>query len=116
MADHLLQMHVLQERSILLAHFDPLIDHLVQDLGLLTSLMPHAHGIVHGNDRHHACHCKNGRVNTHTASGCNDHGTDRCAVGTGHTAITPHAFQLELAQQDKIDDGFKHLRHKPAEQ
>ena len=29
---------------------------------------------------------------------------------------TPHAFQLELAQQDKIDDGFKHLRHKPAEQ
>ena len=50
MADHFLQMHILKERCILFADVDPLIDHLIEHLGLLAGLMPHAHCIVHRDD------------------------------------------------------------------
>ena len=116
MADHFLQMHILKERCILFADVDPLIDHLIQHLGLLAGLMPHAHCIVHRDDRHNARHGKNSRINTYTAPGSNNHCTDCCAVRAGHAAIAPHALQLEFTQQDKIDNGFEYLSHKPAKQ
>ena len=116
MADHFLQMHVLQERGVLFTDLDPLVDHLVQHLCLLAGLMAHAHGVVHGDDGHHTGHCKNGRVNALTPCRGNDHCADGGAVGAGHTAVAPHAFQLEFAQQDEVDQGLEHLRHEPCQE
>ena len=36
--DHLFQVHILQEGIVFLGHFDPLLQHLVQHLGLLAGL------------------------------------------------------------------------------
>ena len=116
MSHHLLQMHILQKGGIFLADIDPLADQLIQHLGLLTSLMPHPHCIVHRNDRHNAGHRKNGRLHANAASRSNDHRTDRGAVGTGHAAVSPHPLQLEFTQQDEIDDRFEHLSREPAQQ
>ena len=93
-----------------------LADQLIEHLGLLTSLMPHPHCIVHRNDRHNAGHRKNGRLHANAASRSNDHRTDRGAVGTGHAAVSPHPLQLEFTQQDEIDDRFEHLSREPAQQ
>ena len=104
MADHFLQMHILQKGSVFLAHIDPLGDHLVQHLCLLSGLVPDAHSIVHGDNSHHAGHRKNGRGDPGAAPGNNGHSTDGRTVCAGHTAIAPHPLQLKLAQQNKVDD------------
>ena len=114
MADHLLQMHILQKRRVLFADVDPLFDHLVEHFGLLARLVAHTHCIVHGDDGDHTGHSKNSRADS-LAAGCgNDHRADCRAVGTGHTAVAPHPLELELAQQDKVDDGLEHLCNEPA--
>ena len=115
MTDHFLQVHVLQEGRVFLAHVDPLRDHLVQHLRLFASLVAHAHGVVHRDDGDHACHGENGRIDTLAACRCDHHGADGRTVGAGHAAVAPHALQLEFAQQDKVDEGLQHLCHEPAQ-
>ena len=64
MADHLLQMHILQKRRVLFADVDPLFDHLVEHFGLLARLVAHTHCIVHGDDGDHTGHSKNSRTDS----------------------------------------------------
>ena len=37
-------------------------------------------------------------------------------MGAGHTAVAPHALQLEFAQQDEVDQGLERLRHEPCQE
>ena len=85
-ADHFLQVHILQKGSVFLAYIDPLGNHLVQHLCLFTGLVPDAHGIVHGDDSHHTGHRKNRRGNPGAASGNNIHVWGRRRNGAGAKA------------------------------
>ena len=116
MPHHLFQVQILQQRRVLFADVDPLLDHLVQHLGLLAGLIPDTHGVVHRDDGQHAGNCKNRRSNAFAARRCDDHSANGRAVGTGHTAVAPHPLQLKFPEQNEIDDRLEHLRSKPAQQ
>ena len=113
MADHFLQVHVLEEGGVLFRYVDPLLDHLVQHLGLFAGLAADTHGVVHRDDGDDCGHRKDCRTEALAPGRGDDHGADGRAVGAGHTAVSPHPLQLKLAQQDKIDEGLQYLRDEP---
>ena len=106
MADHFLQMHVLQERGVVFSltsiHW-AIIWFSTLACSPVSCRTPMASCMVMMATTQPL---QKWQSDPRAPSGGNDHGADGRAVGAGHTAVAPHPFQLEFAQQDKVDDGL----------
>ena len=100
MADHFLQLFAVGELRKALIH--PLVEHTVQQLGLLAGFVPHAHGIVHNNDGQHSRNGKGRGTDAAVTPGGNHHRTDGGRVRAGHTACAPHTLCNKAMEDEKI--------------
>ena len=84
----------------------PVGQHAIQYLRLFPGFTPHAHGVVHHDDGQHKRQSKGGGMGARRAPGRNHQRADGGRMGAGHTAGAPHALQVKMTDQKKVDDGF----------
>ena len=89
---------------------------IVEDLGMLSGLPPHAHGIMHHNDGKDACDGEDGRRKAVFQRGSGGHGRYRCRVAAGHPSVAKQAVHIQRFVYGCIENGLDDLSGGPGSQ